>query len=384
MSRRRVVVTGLGLISPVGNTVAEGWGNLVAGRSGIANVTRFDASALACRFAGEVKGFNVEEYFPAKEARHMDTFIHYGMAASIQAVRDALVVLLAFGLFSLGAKLQAVTVPMLVALGLAYLFEPVIAWASSRWNWATRARLVVAVLTGLLVTLGLILALLLPLALSQGATLVRNAPGYLDRAATWLESPKAPELLRPIGEQIRLLWEDPASAGRGGEAPQASPTAGADGGGAGGRRTQSHPPANGAEPLVQQPQTQGGEEGLPVSAIGRTVTVVWEFLGKVVITFFDIVLTLFLIGFFFAVFATSWPQVLAFGDSLLPAANRDRIRELLGKMDRAVSAFVRGRLIICAALGLLFAVGWSICGVPHAVLRELFTDGGAGTLIRAG
>ena len=89
MSRRRVVVTGLGLISPVGNTVAEGWANLVAGRGGIANITRFDASAFACKFAGEVKGFQVEDYFPAKEARHMDTFIHYGLAASIQAVRDA-------------------------------------------------------------------------------------------------------------------------------------------------------------------------------------------------------------------------------------------------------------------------------------------------------
>ena len=89
MSRRRVVVTGLGLVSPVGNTVAEGWANLVAGRSGIANITRFDASAFACRFAGEVKGFNVEDYIPGKEARHMDTFIHYGMAAAIQAVRDA-------------------------------------------------------------------------------------------------------------------------------------------------------------------------------------------------------------------------------------------------------------------------------------------------------
>jgi 3-oxoacyl-[acyl-carrier-protein] synthase II len=89
MSRRRVVVTGLGLISPVGNSVEEGWANLVAGKSGIANITKFDASSFACRFAGEVKGFNVEEYFPAKEARHMDTFIHYGLAASIQAVRDS-------------------------------------------------------------------------------------------------------------------------------------------------------------------------------------------------------------------------------------------------------------------------------------------------------
>jgi 3-oxoacyl-[acyl-carrier-protein] synthase II len=89
MSRRRVVVTGLGLISPVGNTVAEGWANLLAGKSGIATITKFDPSNFACRFAGEVKGFTVDDYFPAKEARHMDTFIHYGMAASIQAVRDA-------------------------------------------------------------------------------------------------------------------------------------------------------------------------------------------------------------------------------------------------------------------------------------------------------
>ena len=89
MSRRRVVVTGLGLISPVGNSVADGWANLVAGKSGIDTITRFDASAFACQFAGEVKGFKVEDYLPAKEARHMDTFIHYGLAAAIQAVQDA-------------------------------------------------------------------------------------------------------------------------------------------------------------------------------------------------------------------------------------------------------------------------------------------------------
>jgi 3-oxoacyl-[acyl-carrier-protein] synthase II len=69
--------------------VAEGWANLVAGRTGIGPITRFDASAMACRFAGEVKGFRIEDYIPAKEARHMDTFIHYGMAASMQAVADA-------------------------------------------------------------------------------------------------------------------------------------------------------------------------------------------------------------------------------------------------------------------------------------------------------
>jgi len=89
MSRRKVVVTGLGHISPVGNNVAQGWESILAGRSGIAKITRFDASDLACHFAGEVKGFDISEYIPAKEARHMDTFIHYGLAAAIQAISDA-------------------------------------------------------------------------------------------------------------------------------------------------------------------------------------------------------------------------------------------------------------------------------------------------------
>ncbi len=89
MSRRRVVVTGLGLVSPVGNTVADGWANLVAGKSGIANITKFDATNFSTRFAGEVKGFNIEDYMPAKEARHMDTFIHYGFAAGVQAMQDS-------------------------------------------------------------------------------------------------------------------------------------------------------------------------------------------------------------------------------------------------------------------------------------------------------
>jgi len=87
--RRRVVVTGLGCVSPVGNTISSSWEALLAGRSGIATVTKFDASAFATTFAGEVKGFQVEDYIPAKEARHMDTFIHFGMAAGIQAMQDS-------------------------------------------------------------------------------------------------------------------------------------------------------------------------------------------------------------------------------------------------------------------------------------------------------
>ena len=89
MSRRRVVVTGLGCISPVGTTADESWANLLAGQSGIDFITQFDASEFPCRFAGEVKGFNITDYIPEKEARHMDRFIHLGLAAAIQAVRDS-------------------------------------------------------------------------------------------------------------------------------------------------------------------------------------------------------------------------------------------------------------------------------------------------------
>jgi 3-oxoacyl-[acyl-carrier-protein] synthase II len=89
MTRRRVVVTGLGCISPVGNTVADAWSNLLAGQSGIAPITRFDASAIACRFAGEVKNFDLESYMSSKEARTMDSFIHFGIAAAAQAIQDA-------------------------------------------------------------------------------------------------------------------------------------------------------------------------------------------------------------------------------------------------------------------------------------------------------
>lgn len=88
-SRRRVVVTGLGLVSPVGNSVPEAWDNIIAGKSGIGPITRFDASAISVRIAGEVKGFDVTTYLSVKEARRMDTFIHYGMAAGVQAVRDS-------------------------------------------------------------------------------------------------------------------------------------------------------------------------------------------------------------------------------------------------------------------------------------------------------
>jgi 3-oxoacyl-[acyl-carrier-protein] synthase II len=87
--RRRIAVTGLGLICPVGNDVPTAWQAMLAGRSGIDRITRFDASGLNCQIAGEVRGFELAQYVPPKEARRMDTFIHYGIAAAVQAIKDS-------------------------------------------------------------------------------------------------------------------------------------------------------------------------------------------------------------------------------------------------------------------------------------------------------
>lgn len=89
MSKRRVVVTGLGLVTPVGNTVDSSWKALLSGQSGIAPITKFDASEFTTRFSGSVKDFDVEQYMSRKDARKMDLFIQYGMAAGIQAVTDS-------------------------------------------------------------------------------------------------------------------------------------------------------------------------------------------------------------------------------------------------------------------------------------------------------
>jgi 3-oxoacyl-[acyl-carrier-protein] synthase II len=89
LARRRVVITGLGIVSPVGNSVEQAWRNILAGRSGIARITRFDVSTFPVQIGGEVKDFDIGDYLSPKEARRMDTFIHYGMAAGIQAIKDA-------------------------------------------------------------------------------------------------------------------------------------------------------------------------------------------------------------------------------------------------------------------------------------------------------
>jgi 3-oxoacyl-[acyl-carrier-protein] synthase II len=89
MSRRRIVVTGLGIISPVGIGLSDAWSNILAGRSGITRITRFDTSQFPVHIAAEVKNFDVGQYLSAKEARRYDTFVHYGLVSTMEAIKDA-------------------------------------------------------------------------------------------------------------------------------------------------------------------------------------------------------------------------------------------------------------------------------------------------------
>ena len=89
MSKKRVVITGLGIVSPVGNTVNDAWSNILAGKSGITNITAIDTTDQVVKFGGTIKGFDVSEYISPKDSKKMDIFIHYGMAAGIQAIEDS-------------------------------------------------------------------------------------------------------------------------------------------------------------------------------------------------------------------------------------------------------------------------------------------------------
>ena len=86
---RRVVITGLGLVSPVGNSVRHAWNAVLSGHSGISKISRFDTNDFAVSIAGEVKGFKVDDFISAKEARHMDSFIHFGIVAGEEALSDS-------------------------------------------------------------------------------------------------------------------------------------------------------------------------------------------------------------------------------------------------------------------------------------------------------
>ena len=301
----------------------------------------------------------------------------------IQWVRDVLVVASVVGVLWLGYALRFVTVPLLVALGLAYLVEPLVQWLCRRVGM-TRP----AAVGGILATFGVALVALMlvtvPVLVSQTTSLVQNVrAGKFDGMLEKVES-ALPEAYQGDVSRIRevLLGNGAASASRRASASAPAPapaqavaptqpSAAAEG--------ESTEPRAAAAPaigeLVPQPAPPvvvRADVPLIESVLGPTATAAIARIVDITALAF----AAFLVPFYFWFFSIGFPDTISFLRSLVPEAHRSRIEELASEMDRAVSAFVRGRIVIAGIMGILLAIGWKIGGVPYA-----FTLGFLGGLL---
>ncbi len=291
-----------------------------------------------------------------------------------QAVRDALVLVTFIALLWLGSVLSLVTVPLLIGLGLAYLIEPVVIWLT-RWRWINRLRAVLIILASVALLLGTLLFFTVPPLVRQGIALTDNAGKYASTAHAWLNHPDRPDWLR---DKVKVLdealakagWHPPGGAAK--AAPGATPA------------TPVAPPPPGSAPdearirqlvreeLAAAAASRPGDAG---PSVGERLLAVVKSVGAGLAAFagglFGVILGLGIAAVAMVSFSLSWPAVLELGRDLIPLGQRDRILGLIGRMDRTVSAFVRGRLMVASLVGCLYAIGWTIVGVPYGLVLGL-------------
>lgn len=301
----------------------------------------------------------------------------------IQAVRDVLLVLAIIGLVWLGYAIRAVTVPLLVALLLAYLFEPLVSYLTNRLKTSRPV-----VVGGLLITVGagvlILLAILVPLVIGQTVRFVQDV-----RAGRFQNTILRMKEFVPADYQAdferAIHWMMPGAEG---EAdvderypPLSQGTETADS-----QLEISTPPApaaSRAETAVDLTDEQRlrllireeiAAQDRPPTAVPATGTI-WDIVRTSGRTIFGVIggivelgLLAFLIPFYFYFFSVSFPAVVNYGRQLVPVAHRPRAFEMIGKMDRAVAGFVRGRIVICFIMGVMLAIGWMIVGVPYSIV----------------
>lgn len=288
----------------------------------------------------------------------------------IQAVRDVLLIAALIALVWAGYAMRAVTVPLLIALLLAYLFEPLVSSLTRRLQ--TSRPMVVG---GLLVTVGgaalILLAIIIPLLIGQTVKFVHDVrDGRFQNSMLKLKS-VVPQEYHADFERV-VQWVMPGGEESIDDEVGSDPSSNASGNGA----TQEATPAPMAthderlRQIVREELASQSATGSGVPAAGSIVDLVrsggravFGFIGTVV----QLGLLAFLIPFYFFFFSVAFPSVAKFGRDLIPHASQPRAMELIGKMDRAVAGFVRGRIVICFIVGVILAVGWLICGVPYAI-----------------
>lgn len=314
----------------------------------------------------------------------------------VQMVRDVLIIGGIVGLLYLGYRLSIVTVPLLLALTLAYLFEPLVRWLTGRFTFFSRSGVAVLILLvgGSLVILPATLGA--GVAVAQGASFARELSTNITQLNAYVASGGTdPGRLRPdsawlkIGDELLRLRRQHAAEGAPPPRPETPPPADEPGGAADGEGAGGEGGAPAAEPtageLVEdfgalaELDTGPGFAAWVFSFVQRNAEAISRrVLGTgagafeaAVNTFTAIgmfLFTLFLTGFFFYFFCTGYGTVLKFWDELIPERKRGRVFYLLGKMDRVISGFIRGRLVVCACLVVYFIAGYWIVGVPAPLI----------------
>lgn len=280
----------------------------------------------------------------------------------IQVVRDVMLVAALVGLVWLGYALRAVTVPLLVALLLAYLFEPLVAGLTRRGR-ISRAMVVVGILGSVGAVVVAVLAMLLPTVVGETVELLGDFRSGRVRLQVEDLASHVPQAWRDRAQPIIEFLPGGPGPADGGSDPTDEPAPPFEAG---------SPGADDLRLMIRQELARARtedagqrEDWLGVARGGaRTVKRV---LGGVIKLGF----LAFLIPFYFFSFSVSYPAVARFAQSLLPESGRSRTVELLKKMDGVVAGFVRGRIVIALIMGVMLAVGWAVCGVPHSITLGL-------------
>lgn len=291
----------------------------------------------------------------------------------LQPIRDVLVIAAVAGTIYAGYAMRTVTVPLLVALALAYLFEPIVSW-SSRRKYMNRPLAVGAILAVMLATLAITVATVVPLAVGQSlafATSLRS--GRFDGTISRLVDAVPVQYRDDVrGWANRVVHRDQSSE----EASSTEPAKPASDETAE-SATPSVAPVEVAASAATTTQLDTATSAMSevsldnplFSLVGAGASQVYA----VALALLRFSLIAFLIPFYFYYFSVHWPAITGFLAQLIPHARRDSVLEILDEMDRAVAGFVRGRIVICAVMGAMFAIGWQMCGVPYGIALGLLT-----------
>ncbi len=276
----------------------------------------------------------------------------------MQPVRDLLVISAIAGAVYIGYAIRTVTVPLLIALALAYLFEPVVS-RMSRVRGMSRPLSVSVILAVLGTALAFALGIMVPLAVGQTLAFGENLRSgrYDDALLRAVEA--VPEEYRA---DVRLWTERIVHPIKKPTDSVAAPPAAVS--------SESVP----AEPAAAPPSSTTADAGISLDSgilelLGSGSKRVYSFALAVL----QLGLVAFLIPFYFYYFSVNWPSIVGFFAGFVPDERKDHVLELAREMDRAVAGFVRGRIVICAIMGVMFAIGWQVCGVPYGIALGLLT-----------